>query len=285
MVRKMDNKIIDSLVCPCCGAAMSCSDDGKSLLCSAPRRHCFDFSADGYVNLATAHHGGGDSKQAVRSRTEFLDSGAYEQVSDAVNKVLCDLVCEGGVVVDAGCGEGYYSCRASEKGFSVLGFDLSKDAVAQAAKRAKRKGLSNTFFGVGSVYGIPLRDLCADAVINIFAPCAEEEYCRLLKSNGILAVAYAGPEHLMGLKRRIYETVYENEERADMPRSMELIEQRRVRFDLTLKGSSQIMALFSMTPYYWRTSPEDKNKLLGIEEMTTEVDIIIAIYKKGDLKI
>ena len=280
MARNTDNKILDALLCPCCGASLGCSDDGKSLLCSAPKRHCFDFSADGYVNLATSHQGGGDSKQAVRSRTEFLDSGAYGRVSDAVNKVLCDFVTEGGIVVDAGCGEGYYSCRAAEKGFSVIGFDLSKDAVAQAAKRAKRMGLSNTFFGVGSVYDIPLWDNCADAVINIFAPCAEEEYCRLLANGGILAVAYAGPEHLMGLKRQIYENVYENEERSDMPRSMKLIEERRVRFDLTLRGSSQIMALFSMTPYYWRTSPADKNKLLGIEELTTEVDIIIAIYKK-----
>ncbi|MBE6530730.1 MAG: methyltransferase domain-containing protein [Ruminococcaceae bacterium] len=280
MAQRIDNRILDALVCPCCGAPLGCSDNGKSLLCSAPRRHCFDFSADGYVNLATAHHGGGDSKQAVRSRTEFLESGAYEPVSDAVNKILCDFLLGGGLVVDAGCGEGYYSCRAAENSFDVIGFDLSKDGVAQAAKRARRKGLSNTFFGVGSVYAMPLRDKSADAVINIFAPCAEEEYCRLLKDGGILAVAYAGREHLMGLKRQIYDTVYENEERADMPRSMKLVEERRVRFDLTLRGSAQIMALFSMTPYYWRTSPEDKNKLLGVEELTTEVDIIIAIYKK-----
>lgn len=280
MARDIDNKILGGLICPCCGASVSCSDDGKSLICSAPKRHCFDFSADGYVNLATSHHGGGDSKQAVRSRTDFLDSGAYERVSDAVNAILSDFAPKGGFVVDAGCGEGYYSCRAAENGSVVVGFDLSKDAVAQASKRAKRKRISNAFFGVGSVYDIPLRDSCADAVINIFAPCAESEYCRLLKNDGILAVAYAGPEHLMGLKRQIYETVYENEGRADMPRSMVQIDQRRVRFDLTLKGSAQIMALFSMTPYYWRTSPEDKNKLLGVEELTTEVDVIIAIYKK-----
>lgn len=277
----MDERILGFLRCPCCGERMSLSENRRSIICAAPKRHCFDIASAGYVNFATAHGAGGDSKEAVRSRTEFLDSGAYEPVSDAVNGVLEDYLPEGGFAVDAGCGEGYYSCRAAERGYGVVGFDLSKDAVTQAGKRAKRGGLTNAFFGVASVFSLPLSDGCADAVINIFAPCVEDEYSRVLRNGGILAVAYAGREHLMGLKRCIYDSVYENESRSDMPRGMELLEERRVFYRISLTSESQISSLFAMTPYYWRTSASDKSKLEGLTSLETEVDIKIAIYRKN----
>ena len=89
----------------------------------------------------------------------------------------------------------------------------------------------------------------------------------------------------MGLKRVLYDDVYRNEARADMPERMELIEERRVLFDITLGSNELIEELFAMTPYYWRTSIEDKQKLEGLSELSTEVDVIIAIYKKSEDRI
>jgi 23S rRNA (guanine745-N1)-methyltransferase len=160
-----------------------------------------------------------------------------------------------------------------------VGFDLSKDAVNSASKRAKRDGLGNAFFGVASVFELPVADGSADAVINLFAPCAEDEYRRVLKPEGILVLAYAGREHLMGLKRCIYDSVYENELRADMPCGMELLEERAVSYDISLSSNDDINDLFSMTPYYWRTSVADRKKLDGLERLDTRVDIRIAVYR------
>lgn len=277
----MNAKILDSLICPCCGEKMGVGNEGRSLLCLGARRHCFDISSSGYVNLSPTHSGGGDSKSAVRSRSRFLDSGAYAPVSDAINDALCECLGSSGTVIDAGCGEGYYSCRAAQKGFSVIGFDLSKDGVTSAAKRAKRDRLDATLFGVASVFELPVADGSADAVINIFAPCAEKEYCRALKTGGLLVVAHAGAEHLMGLKRKLYESVYENEARADMPEGMKLVSERRVRYEISLDSQEQISDLFAMTPYYWRTSAADKDKLSALDSLSTEVDIIISVYEKN----
>ena len=36
-----------------------------------------------------------------------------------------------------------------------------------------------------------------------------------------------------------------------------------------------------MTPYYWRTSEADKEKLLGVESLKTEVEFEIYVYKKS----
>jgi len=41
-----------------------------------------------------------------------------------------------------------------------------------------------------------------------------------------------------------------------------------------------IEALFSMTPYYWRTSQSDKAKLSALERLDTEIDIIFSVYRK-----
>ena len=277
----MDARILESLICPCCGERMSLGNEGRSLLCLGARRHCFDISSSGYVNLSPRHSGGGDSKSAVRSRSRFLDSGAYALVSDAVNDALSKHLPYGGLVIDAGSGEGYYSCRAAQKGFSVLGVDLSKDGVTSAAKRAKRGAPCNTLFCVSSVFEIPVASGSADAVVNIFAPCAESEYCRVLKRGGVLIIAHAGAEHLMGLKRHLYDSVYENEARADMPEGMRLVSERQIKYEITLNTSEQISDLFAMTPYYWRTSVAYKDKLSTLESLTTEVDIIVSIYEKN----
>ena len=280
MKKEIDERVLAALKCPCCESALSQTEDKNSLYCLGARRHCYDISSVGHINFALRHNGGGDSKEAVISRRDFLDTGAYAPVADALASILTELTQKGSLVVDAGCGEGYYSTRIAANGFSVCGFDLSKEACISASKRANREGSRSALFGVASVYELPITDNSADAVVNIFAPCVEDEYKRILKNGGYLLVAYAGAEHLMGLKRAIYDTTYENESRSDMPKGMTLAFEKRVKYDIHLEGTKRILDLFSMTPYYWRTSEADKQKLMSLSELDTTVDIIIAIYKK-----
>ena len=118
------------------------------------------------------------------------------------------------------------------------------------------------------------------AVTNVFAPCAEEEYARVLQDDGILLVAHAGEAHLLGLKRVLYAETHLNTPRADLPKGMIAVDERRVQYDITVEGSESIKSLFAMTPYYWRTSPTDAEKLSGLVSLTTEVDILLTVYRK-----
>ena len=279
---RIDESILSRLVCPKCKSAVELGNGERSIVCNATlgKRHCFDISSDGYVNFALSDASSGDSKEAVRARTAFLDSGAYEKASDTLTELVLKYSEGGSLTVDAGCGEGYYSTRLAAEGVSVFGVDISKNAIAHAAKRSKRGALKNAFFAVASVFEIPVADESAGAVVNVFAPCAEAEYSRILQKGGVLIVAHAGAEHLMGLKRAIYENVYENDARADMPCGLELIEERRLRYDISLTSNELIEALFSMTPYYWRTSQADKAKLSGLDTLETKIDIIFSVYRK-----
>lgn len=277
-----DKNILDSLLCPHCKAKLCV--EGKSVVCTGAKKHCFDFGGGGYVNFgAPVQSGGGDSKSAVRARSAFLNLGYYSPVAEAIVrniKEFCSV--DNGIIIDAGCGEGYYSDRIAAEGYSVLGADLSKFAVDAASKRANASNRENSFFSVASVFSLPVKDECASAVVNVFAPCVEKEYSRVIKDGGYLVVVSAGQEHLMGLKKALYAQVHENNERADMPKDMEKIKEENIRFDISVEGREAIAALFEMTPYYWRTSRSDAQKLEGIEVLNTEIDMTLTVYRKNE---
>lgn len=278
----MQNKIISNVYkCPVCGANMSCDD--RSALCCGEKRHCFDFSSSGYLNLATRYSGGGDSKSAVRARTAFLENDYYLPIA----RMLCEIVngySKDGTVIDAGCGEGYYTniVASSHKG-DVLGFDLSKFGIDHAAKAAKRNDISNISYAVANIFGLPVKDSCADIITNIFAPCASEEFSRVLRDDGILVLCGAGENHLYELKKIIYDDVYINAKRNDLPpKSMfSEIDKKTLSFEAEINGNEMINSLFSMTPYYWRTSVDDKAKLDGVYYLKTRIEVEFYVYKKN----
>ena len=274
---------LDYLVCPLCGAAIE--REGGSLFCRGEKkRHCFDLSASGYADLSGRRQGGGgDPKDAVADRTAWLDAGYYAPLADEICKIFNKYLTAPALVIDAGCGEGYYSERIATEvdGACVFGADLSKQAVDRASKRRKARGGDNSFYSVASVFELPVRDGVADGMLSMFSPVSEGEAKRTLRDGGILLVGGAAPEHLLGLKRAVYGTVYLNDIRADLPTNMELLEKRRVRYDISVEGNRDIMRLFGMTPYRFRTSAEAFARLEALEALTTEVDVEFFVYRKN----
>lgn len=281
------------LACPVCGAPLAITGEGRGLACSGEnpkgRAHCFDAGASGYLPLAPRHSGGGDSKEAVRARSSFLRADYYRPAADALTALVARYTPSAGIVLDAGCGEGYYSSRIAEAGFSVLGVDLSKFAVDAAAKAARADRLaageatSHTVFAVGSVFELPARSASVDTVTNIFAPCAPAEYARVLKSGGYLIVAGAGERHLFDLKRLIYDDPYLNDGRSDLPTdgdSFALVDKQTVSFTARVEGQAHVAALFSMTPYYWRTSRVGHERLSQVKELETEVSFDFHVFRR-----
>ena len=270
------------LICPVCKNALY--RDEKSFFCRGEKRHCFDIASTGHANLFPGRATGGDDKRAVRSRTEFLNLGHYAPLSDKI----CEIINKKGgatTIVDAGCGEGYYSNNVALKTDAyTFGFDLSKEAIISAAKSAKRQGLANSNFFVGGIYDLPVANGCADVITNIFAPCAEAEFSRILKDDGILVVVTAGKNHLYGLKSAIYDSVYTNDERADMPKNMILKEKHSLSYEIELGSAEEIRNLFSMTPYSYRTSEKDMQKLLALNTLKTLVEFDIFVFGKENTK-
>ncbi len=266
------------LRCPVCAAKMQADESGKSCRCAGARTHSYDFARSGYLNLTRPGEGEGDLREAINARKLFLNAGYYEPLSNEINRMLQKL--DAKTVLDAGCGEGYYTNRMAE-GRTVLGVDLSRAGIDAAAKQAKQSN-TNAAFAVGSIFSLPVENAACDVVTNLFAPCCESEFARVLKEDGYLILVGAGERHLMGLKKVLYENPYLNPGRADLPTKMKEVDRQRLAYTVTVVGREAIDALFSMTPYYWRTSEADRAKLNAIESLTTELDFDIFTYKKGD---
>ena len=268
--------------CPLCGGPFE--QNGSSLVCG--NRHNFDIASDGYVNLLPVQHKNslspGDDKEMVGARREFLGSGAYRIFSDALNEIIRDLSDRRPdlLLLDAGCGEGYYTDRLSAEArangmeWTLGGVDISKAAVRCAAKRN-----ASIQWAVASLFQIPMQAGLADGIFNIFAPIVPDELRRVIKKGGFLVLAVPGEKHLFGLKEILYDSVYANEHIETVYDGFSFADRIPVRGDLELTDPRLMMALLTMTPYYWKTPAAGIERLKQANALKTEIEFDFLIYR------
>ena len=275
------------LICPNCKGRLEQND--RSFSCK--RGHNFDLSASGYLHLLPSSQMRskipGDNKQMVKARKDFLATGYYQPISDMLNQEVmkhCKKVSPL-QVVDAGCGEGYYTNRLAKAlqqsgmEFEVTGLDISKFAVDAAAKAAKKENLADKIqYAVASVFELPVKDHSCHVVTNLFAPVCIEEYRRVLKHGGILVFAVSSTKHLWELKESIYDEAYENEKFDHVYEGFKMIGKEKVTQMISLKNQEEIDNLFTMTPYYYKSSVETAEKLHSLGSLDTQIDVDIITY-------
>ncbi len=269
--------------CPICHSPLE--EQGNRAVC--PNRHSFDRAAEGYYHLLPSHKMHtklpGDSKEMVAARRAFLNAGYYQLFSDGINEAVTRLLADSAspTVLDAGCGEGYYTARLKQSlarqraDVRVAGFDISKLAVKAAAKRD-----SEISFAVASIFDIPAADCSCDMVLNVFAPIVPDEFARVLRTGGILLIAVPSERHLFGLKEILYEAPYENERLDTAYSGFTFLERLPIRGALSITEPAQIANLFSMTPYYWKTPPAGSERLRQAIRLDTEIGFDLLIYRR-----
>lgn len=269
-------------VCPICGDALALEE--KRFVC--PSGHSFDLASSGYVNLLRPgkmrNRSSGDDKGMVAARTGFLSAGYYEKNRDHLISLVKKHLPEGGLAVDAGCGEGYYTnaVNISCPDLNVIGIDASKHACEAAAKGAKRLGCVKTSaYTVASLSEMPIADEKADLIISLFSPCDYVEFARVLKRKGRVVIGSAGKKHLTELKKILYgeENVRDNEMLDHASRAegagFALIERSAVSYKTAVEENAHIASLFSMTPYYWRTPKSGVDALSKLDSLTVTVEV------------
>ena len=104
-------------------------------------------------------------------------------------------------ILDAGCGEGYYSAQIARAlpRAALYGLDISKDAVRLAAGRYK----SGTWI-CGTAAHLPFPSGSLDLILSMFALTVPEEFHRVLTPGGVYLQVLAAEDHLLGLKKIIY---------------------------------------------------------------------------------
>ena len=267
--------------CPVCGAPLEQS--GGALRCG--KGHSFDTAREGYTHLLPPNRkhsaAPGDDKGMAAARRTFLSKGYYAPLRDA----LCDLAvrCTGDApaVLDAGCGEGYYTAalaaRLAQEGRSgpIAGVDISKFALRRAAKRVKEGE-----FAVASVYHLPVADESVDLLFNVFSPLCPQEFARVLRPGGYFYYAVPSALHLWEMKSVLYDKPYENAVKREDYSGFQWLEAVPLRYTVHLDCSQDIMALFGMTPYAWKTPKAGVERLSELDELDTQIGFDIHVYRK-----
>lgn len=264
-------------ICPVCKSVLT--EQVSKFICE--NNHCFDKAKQGYVNLLMSQQSSqkrhGDDKLMVKSRRDFLNDGYYSLLCEEICKVINKLKTIDCTLYDVGCGEGYYTSKIkSECGISeIFGIDISKNALQYASKMDK-----SIKYAVASAFLLPFKEESADILLNIFAPCSYPEFSRVLKDSGYLVKVVPLSEHLWELKKAIYNEPYKNKPEIKNDELFSLVDCKELKYEITIKSKDDIYNLFTMTPYYYKTSKEDTEKLLKLEKLTTTVHFAIEIYKK-----
>ena len=108
-------------------------------------------------------------------------------------------------VLDLGCGEGYGSDMLSKKAISVVGLDISKEAIENARLKYRRENLK---FTIGECDAIPFKSNSFDLVVNFEViehirnqGLMLEEIRRVLSEKGILIISSPSRKNTADNKR------------------------------------------------------------------------------------
>lgn len=270
--------------CPVCRLGLDQPVGPPPAPWTCPSGHSFDVAREGYVNLLITHQRRqrepGDSAEMLQHRRRFLDAGHYRPLAEA----LAAFARPGQAVLDAGCGEGYYTRTWPDKheGLEVWAVDIAKPAVRSAAKRARGP---RPYYAVASVYDLPVADASIDLALSVFAPLHSPEFERVLRPGGRLITVTPGPDHLDGLKAKLFSEPEPHPERGpfdgdDATTRLSRAGSQRLRFDLELADADAVADLLNMTPYAWYVSPEVRQSVVSEASLSTTIDFLVSSYER-----
>lgn len=204
-----------------------------------PQGHTFDIAAKGYVNLLMSNSSGakrhGDDRLMINARRDFLSKGFYEPLREAVYEALSADFPRGGTLLDAGCGEcwytSYFKSRLDESGLEpqVLGVDISKYALEKAPKTAESNARLRAYISCpwatenatrSSIYSRP-------PARRSFRACSKR---RSVRQGNTARKAF------VGVKNAVYDAPYENEVPPHDVEGFRLVGEEKICYTLRSKA-------------------------------------------------
>ena len=277
--------ISKGLVCPLDQTALVLKNN--SLVCE--NNHCFDLAKQGYCNLLPVQDkrskDPGDSREMVNARASFLGADIYLPVAELIYQQILPLLNDENInnIADAGCGEGYYlnylakKLEQDEYHARLIGFDISKWGIQKAAKKNK-----NITWLVASNRHPPILNNYLDFYLCMFGFPQYSAFANNLKKNGYLIMLDAAENHLIELRKLIYDEVNTGKEfnKEDaLKNGFELISEQKLLVSNVRLNNEQLQQLLLMTPHFFRAPASAKIKLAELAELDITIDCSCRIFQ------
>lgn len=267
---------MQKLACPKCHYPLHL--ENKTFKCE--NNHCYDLSKRGYINLLLnpdkATNNPGDSKESLIARKAYLNQGYYDVILNQVIQVIEQLKQSDDLsILDLGCGEGYYT-KGLKEHFSnsdVYGLDISKIAIDMATRYRK-----DITWIVGNSKNIPIQDHSLDFVCALFTVVNKDELKRILKEGGYIVHVTANANHLVEIKKLIYDEI-----KIKSDKYLRLGFHEAMSYDfvekVTMSNREDALNLLKMTPHYYHIKKEKRGVLETLQGLDITIDIKITVYE------
>lgn len=258
------------LRCPVCAEPMDM--EGGRICCE--KGHSYDIARKGYVNFAQAAGGRQYGKELFESRRAVFAAGCFDLVADAAWKIMNRFAPDGGDVLDAGCGEGYYTARLAEQARGrFFGVDLCREAVAMATDYD-----AQVCWCVADLARLPMGAGTMDAVLNILSPANYGEFFRVLKPGGIIIKVAPGGGYLREVRGLAGAAPYSGAETEGHIRQMATVEDE-TKLQYKCSAAGELAAhFFRMTPL---TAGAKIPPLAGLDEVTVDLNVFTLRTGRG----
>lgn len=289
LAKRLFDRNLKRLQCPLCHKPMQ-AVAGGSLICRAG--HTFDFSKQGYVNLTGSGNKLIYDKALFQARRMIFESGFYQPVADALTEIISKQVPalppqskpQKKLILDAGCGEGYYlrmlaGNAALAERYEFCGVDLAKEGVRAAA------GSGGTImWSIADLTNLPLRNQTVQALLNILSPASYTEFFRVLTKDGILIKVIPEAGYLKEIRemtqKRENNKEYSNDEVLGLVRKhLRTTEQTRLTYQKSVTAEEWRHFVF-MTPLTSGLTSGEKEAVLANPCKTITIDLTIIAGRK-----
>ena len=262
-----------SFACPICQENLTLVE--TSLKCS--NRHSFDLAKFGYVNLAPQiKQSANYDKENFQNRQQILEAGFYQAILEGISDLLATNP-SAKIVLDIGCGEGFYSRKLQESHSdkTFYAFDISKDSV-QIATKSEPNWAVNWF--VGDLARLPIEDASMDILLDIFSPANYGEFRRVLSKDGILIKVIPTENHLKEIRQMVQGQLtkkdYSNQDIREHFQEHFSIQSRQIASLTKPISAEQRQALLAMTPLLFHVD-QTKIDWSQLTEITIEAEILV----------
>jgi 23S rRNA (guanine745-N1)-methyltransferase len=278
-------------ICPLDGLPLALN--GLTFTCV--KLHSFDVSASGYVNLLPVQFKAsldpGDSKSMVAARRRVLDAGPFDPLAEAICSVVWQRVQERAdeklLLIDAGCGDGFYTARFAallrralpNAEPLVLGIDISKWAVMAAAKRHK-----DLPWAVASNKRLPVPQGAVSLITSLFGFATWPDWAKVQTLGQEVIVVDAGRRHLLELKEIIYPKLLLYDppphEEAFSSAYTQVMEDR-ISYQRTIPGPDLLTDLLEMTPHGHKSTRAGQESVRTLSGLNLSFEAVIRVFRRS----
>ena len=252
-------------LCPKC-LSESCIEN-ISLVCS--NNHRYDFSKKGYIHLINNYKPTKYSEELFIARSEVFGNDFYANVLKNIQNLVEKYA--KGIVLDIGCGEGYYIKKLKtvfpEKYF--YGLDNSKDAIELAVKEDKLNP-----YMVANLANLPFKDGSVSCILNILTPANYAEFFRVLGDEGYLIKVIPNANYLGEIRELIGGKEYTNSDTVSLIEENCTIVERITVSDTFELTQMQAASFLKMTPLTFSKVITDAD-IEKLKEITIDLELLV----------